>query len=101
MSKYILPVFVICVIAVGFVKKVSVYNSFVEGAKQSVSLVLSVFPYICAVLIAVELFSASGLNSYLSRILAPLFRLLGIPEQLCELVVISPLSGNGSLAVRE
>ena len=44
MSKYILPVFVICVLAVGFVKKVSVYNSFVEGAKQSVSLVLSVFP---------------------------------------------------------
>lgn len=101
MSKYILPVFVICVLAVGFVKKVSVYNSFVEGAKQSVSLVLSVFPYICAVLIAVELFSASGLNSYLSRILAPLVRLLGIPEQLCELVVIRPLSGNGSLAVLE
>lgn len=101
MAKYILPVFIIIVLLAGFIKKVSLYDSFVEGSKQSVQLVLSIFPYICAVLIAVELFSLSGLNLYFARFLSPVFNLLGIPEELCELVIIRPLSGNGSLAILE
>lgn len=99
--KYILPVFIIAVLIAGFVKKVGVYDSFVEGAKQSIELILSIFPYICAVLIAVELFELSGLNAYFARFLSPLFNVLGIPEELCELVIIRPLSGNGSLAILE
>lgn len=101
MSKFILPVFIILVLIIGYVKKVGVYDSFVEGSSQSVKLILEIFPYICAVLIAVELFSLSGLNAYFSRFLAPVFNLFGIPEELCELVVIRPLSGNGSIAILE
>jgi len=101
MSKYILPVFIGLVILAAFIKKVPVYDNFVKGSKESISLILSIFPYICAVLIAVELFSLSGLNSYLAKIMSPVLTFLGIPDELCELLIIRPLSGNGSLALLE
>ena len=101
MSKYILPVFIFAVIIAAFIKKVPVYDNFVKGSKESISLILSIFPYICAVLIAVELFSLSGLNAYLAKIMSPLLGALGIPDELCELLIIRPLSGNGSLAILE
>ena len=101
LSEFFLPVFIIAVLAIGFFCRVNVYDSFVAGAREGVKLVLSVFPYICAVLIATELFSVSGMSAALTDLLAPLFRFLGIPEQLCELVIVRPLSGNGSLAVLE
>lgn len=101
MSKYIIPSFIIIIVLIGFVKKVSVFDCFVDGAKESISLVLSIFPFVCAILIAVELFSLSGLNVYFSKFFAPILRLVGIPEELCELLVIRPLSGNGSVAMLE
>ena len=101
MSKYILPAFIFIIILWAFIKKVPVYDNFVKGSKESISLILSIFPYICAVLIAVELFSLSGLNSYLAKIMSPVLTVLGIPDELCELLIIRPLSGNGSLALLE
>ncbi|MDE7070648.1 MAG: spore maturation protein [Clostridia bacterium] len=101
MSKYILPIFILLVIVIAFIKKVPVYDNFVKGSKESLSIVLSIFPYICAVLVAVELFSLSGLNAYFAKIMSPVLTFLGIPEELCELLIIRPLSGNGSLALLE
>ena len=101
MSKYILPAFIGIVIIWAFIKKVPVYDSFVKGSKESITLILSIFPYICAVLIAVELFSLSGLNSYLAKIMSPVLTFLGMPSELCEILIIRPLSGNGSLALLE
>lgn len=101
MSAYILPAFFLLVLIVGWVRGVSVFDSFVTGAKEGVKLVWSIFPFLCAILIAVELFSMSGLNIWLARACAPVLRVLGIPEELCELLVIRPLSGNGSLALLE
>ncbi|MDE6870458.1 MAG: spore maturation protein, partial [Clostridia bacterium] len=70
MSKYILPIFILLVIVIAFIKKVPIYDNFVKGSKESLSIVLSIFPYICAVLIAVELFSLSGLNAYFAKIMS-------------------------------
>lgn len=99
MSKYILPVFIIAVLIAGFIKKVPIYDSFVSGVRRSVDLLLSILPYFCTILIAVELFALSGLNKYLEKLLEPVFTALGIPPQLCELLIIRPLSGNGSIAM--
>ena len=44
MSKYILPVFIFAVIIAAFIKKVPVYDNFVKGSKESISLILSIFP---------------------------------------------------------
>ena len=99
MTAYILPAFIALNFLIGFIRKVPVFDAFVEGAKGAVDLVKSLFPYLATVLIAVNLFKVSGLATLLSTWFSPLFRFLGIPSELTELIVVRPMSGSGSLGL--
>jgi spore maturation protein B len=96
---YILPILILVILVYAFIKKVPAYSSFGEGAKEALKLVFDIFPYIAAIFIAVQLFKASGLSAILSNFMSPAFSLLGIPAELCELILIRPFSGNASLAL--
>ncbi len=99
MSDYIIPIIIFLILVYGIVKKVNCYTSFTTGAKKSFELVLDIFPFIIAIMIMVELFRISNLSYYLSYALSPAFKFLGIPPELCELVLLKPFSGSGSLAL--
>jgi len=99
MSAYILPAFIALNFIIAALKKVPVFDAFIEGAKGAVSLVKSIFPYLAAVLIAVNLFKVSGLATLLAKAAAPFFRFLGIPPELTELIVMRPMSGSGSIGL--
>lgn len=81
------------------IKKVRVYDAFTKGASKAIPLVCSLFPFLAAVTIITRLLSASGVEEYLLRLLAPAFRFFGVPEEIAGLVLIKPLSGSGSMAV--
>lgn len=99
MSLYILPLLFIFVFIYAKRKKVNAYQSFVKGASQSFSVVKDVFPYIAAVIIMVELIRLSGLALLMSKAISPVFSFLGIPSELCELVLLKPFTGSGSIAL--
>ena len=99
MSAYVLPVLIVLLFLYAFLKKVNVYSSFVEGAKSSFDLVVSIFPYIVAILVAVALFRESGLSQVLINFLSPVFKFLGIPTEVSELVLLRPFTGSGSFAI--
>ena len=99
MSVYLLPFFILLTLVYAKVKKVNVYNSFITGAKQSIPLVVSIFPYITTIMIMVEFIKISGLASLLANLVSPVFNVIGIPKELAELVLLKPFSGNGSLAI--
>lgn len=101
MTQYIIPFFILILIIVGFIKKIPIYDTFVDGAKESLKLIYLIFPFLCSVLIAVELFNMSGLNGYITTLLAPILKFLGIPKELTQLLIIRPLSGNGAIAIVE
>ena len=101
MSAYIIPVLIISLIVYACVKKVNAYDTFVYGAKTSFDLILTSLPYIVAIFIVLEVFTASGLSKIVANFLSPLFSIFGIPSELCELILIKPFSGCGSLAVLE
>ena len=100
-SSYLIPILIISLVVYSIFKKNNAYNSFVYGAKTSFDLVLTSFPYLVAIFIAVELFSVSGLSKILGMALSPLFKVLGIPIELSELILLKPFTGCGSLAVLE
>lgn len=99
MSIYLLPVLILLTFVYAQSKKVNVYNSFINGAKQSIPLVVSIFPYLVTIMIMVQFIKISGLSSLIAKFFAPIFNLIGIPSELCELVLLKPFSGNGSLAI--
>lgn len=80
-------------------RKVKVYDSFTEGVKGAIPLILSVFPYIAAVTMLCKLLEVSGLETWLTELIAPLFDFTGIPQEIAPLVLMKPLSGSGSIAV--
>lgn len=101
LSELIVPLLIIFLLVYGMVKKVNSYDCFVKGANQSIDLVVSIFPYLVAIFVAVELMKVSGLTALFTIILTPIFSILQIPPELSELILIRPFSGSGSLAVLE
>ena len=101
LSSLIVPLLIIFLLVYGLKKKANPYDCFVKGAGQSIDLVISIFPYLVAIFVAVELMKASGLTALFSIILSPIFSLLGVPTELAELILIRPFSGSGSMAILE
>ena len=101
--KYIFPLIIPIIFLTTFlfasIKKVKVYDSFTEGIKGAVPLILSIFPYIAAVTMLSMFLDVSGLSTMLNLWLVPAYRLVGVPQELAPLVLIKPLSGSGSIAV--
>lgn len=94
MVDIIIPVLIAFVLFYALIKKVDAYSSFVAGAKGSLPLMAKLLPYIIAMFVAVELFRNSGLSGYLCNFLAPIFRFIGVPPEVCELTLIRPFSSN-------
>ena len=97
--KYFFPIFFIFIFIYAIIKKVRPYDEFVAGAKGAVPFCINLFPYLLAIFVLTELFSASGLTAVMTKFLSPAFSFFGIPEEINELVLIKPFSGSGSLAV--
>ena len=93
MSKifaYIVPVIFFCSFTFALVKRVRVYDSFTEGIKGAIPLVVSVFPYLAAVTMLTKLLEISGLSAQIAEWLAPLFRFTGIPQEIATLLLVRP-----------
>ncbi|MBE7068305.1 MAG: hypothetical protein E7381_03285 [Clostridiales bacterium] len=93
------PVLFLLSFLFALLKKVKLYDSFTEGVKGAIPLILSIFPYIATVAMLSCLLEVSGLEKTLARFFQPLFSLLGIPEELAPLLFVKPLSGSGAIAV--
>ena len=101
MSVYILPILFVLLFAYCIFKRINTYDHFVKGAKGAIPLVLDIFPFVASILIAVALLRVSGITAFLGHILSPFFNLLGIPTELCELVLLRPFTGSGSYGILE
>ena len=100
MSDYIIPIFIILIfVYAGFFKRVNTYQSFVTGAKAAIRLSIDILPFIATILVAIQLFTRSGLLDLLCVVLNPVFSLFGIPTELSAFVILKPFSGSGSITL--
>ena len=96
---FIIPCFILFAFLMAFIKKINVYDAFICAINDAIALLLSIFPYLCTVLIMNELAIASGLWNLLSKLFNPVFSFFKVPSELTNLILIKPLSGSGSLAI--
>lgn len=101
MHELIWPLLLLLVLCAGMLRKLPVYDLFVEGAKDGLRVTLTVLPNLAAMLAAVQLMDAMGLTAQLCRLAEPILHLLGLPGELAPLVAVRPLSGSAALAVLE
>src|SRR5688572_18573778 len=98
-SSAMIPLFMLCILSIGVIKKVKVYDCFVEGAKEGITTAGRVFPNLLTMLVAIGIFRESGALDYLLQLLGPVFQLMGVPQEVLPLALLRPLSGSGGLAV--
>jgi len=99
MSSYVIPLIFLTVLIVSALKKKDPYVYFVEGSRSALNLMLEVFPYLLTIMMAVEVFKVSGVSTFVANLTSPFFKIIGLPPQLSELILLRPLSGAGSLAI--
>lgn len=99
MFKGIIPIIILAIVGYGGIKGVKIYECFVEGAKDGVSVCFRIFPYLLAMLLAVTVFRQSGALDLLVGVFKPIMSLIGVPAELVPLIFIKPLSGSGALGV--
>lgn len=97
--NYIIPFLIIALLVFSLYKKEDSYGVFVQGAQKSLTLIFEIFANIVAIFIIIELFRESGISSFLNKFFSPVLSFLGIPPELCELIILKPFSGSGSLAL--
>ncbi|MDD2510659.1 MAG: spore maturation protein [Syntrophomonas sp.] len=98
-SKWAIPFLLLSVPLYGMLKKVPVYESFVEGAEQGFYTAVKIIPFLVGMMVAISVFRASGAMEYLSRAVAPLTALIGAPSEILPLAVMRPLSGSAVLGM--
>lgn len=81
-----------------YFKKVPVYESFVDGAKDGFSTAIGIIPHLVGMMVAISVFRASGALDFFVGWMAPFLAWLQVPPEVLPLGFLRPLTGTGSLA---
>ena len=98
-SPWIIPGLMLALLGFGFVRRVPVYEVFVEGAKDGFQVAFRIIPYLVAILVAVAMFRNSGAMDLIIRPLGALTGLVGLPGEALPMALLRPLSGSGAYGI--
>jgi len=98
-GPWIIPGLAVALLSFGLLRRVRVYECFVDGARDGFDVAIRIIPYLVAILVAVGMFRASGaldmVTGALGRFTAP----LGMPAEALPMALLRPLSGSGAYGV--
>jgi len=98
-SPWILPGLMVGFLGFGLVKKVQIYEVFVEGAKEGFQVALRIIPYMVAILVAVGMLKASGALQMIVNALSSVTASFGLPAEALPMALMRPFSGSGAYAI--
>jgi len=98
-SPWIIPGLMMGFIGFGAIRRVRIYEVFVEGAKEGFQVAIKIIPYLVAILVAVGMFRASGALDAMVSVLGPLTGAVGLPAEALPMALLRPLSGSGAYGI--
>jgi len=98
-SLWAIPVLLVFIPLVGMIRKVKVYDVFVDGAKEGFEVAVKIIPFLVGMLVAIGMFRGSGAMDLLTNALRPLLASINFPPEVFPLAVLRTLTGSGSLAI--
>jgi len=99
LSTIAVPMVILLIIVYGLMEKNKVYDTFLEGAKEGIQVVVNIFPTLIGIFLAVGALRSSGLIELIINIIRPIIQLLQIPAEIMPLALLRPISGSASMAV--
>lgn len=98
-SPWIIPSLMMGFLLFGVIRRVSVYEVFVEGAKEGFQVAIKIIPYLVAILVAVGMFRASGAMETMVSFLGAWTGKVGLPAEALPMALLRPLSGSGAYGI--
>ena len=98
-SLWAIPVLLVAIPLAGIIRKVKVYDVFVDGAKEGFDVAVKIIPFLVGMLVAIGMFRGSGAMDLLTNALRPIMAATGFPAELFPLAILRTLTGSGSLAL--
>ncbi len=86
-------------IVLGLIKKINVYDAFIEGAKEGFGIAVKIIPYLVAILVAVGVFRTCGALDFLVKGIGQMFAAMGVNTDFVDALptaFMKPLSGSGA-----
>jgi spore maturation protein B len=97
-ARWAIPVLLVGIPLAGMIRKVKVYDVFIEGAKEGFNVAVRIIPFLVGILVAIGMFRGSGAMDLLVDALRPLTSGTAFPAELIPFPILRTLSGSGSLA---
>jgi len=98
-SPWIIPALMVGFLSFGLVRRVRVYEVFVEGAKDGFRVAIKIIPYLVAILVAVDMLRASGALDAMVNLLGGITSRFGLPAEALPMALMRPLSGSGAYGI--
>jgi spore maturation protein SpmA len=98
-ANFILISVIVLFIVLAFIKKVNVYDAFIEGAKEGFNIAIRIIPFLVAILVAIGVFRASGAMDFIIAGITSFFAWLGFDTRFTGALPVAfmkPLSGSGA-----
>ena len=98
-SLWLIPAIILVVLLWGVIKKIPVYETFIDGAKDGLKVSVDILPYLIAIIVAVSMLRASGFFEIAQQLLAGILDWLKIPVDVLPVMVVRSLSGSAVLGL--
>lgn len=98
-SLWALPAIIILILTIGLAKKVPLYETFTDGAKDGFKVAVDIIPYLVAIIVAISMFRASGAIDMIGQIFAPILGKFNVPSDTIPIMIVRSLSGSAALGV--
>ena len=98
-ANFLLFGVIIMFIAAGLRKRINMYETFIEGAREGFTTAVKIIPYLVAILVAIGMFRASGAMDVITSGLTAAVDALGMDSDwvaALSTAIMKPLSGSGS-----
>ena len=98
-SNLAMPLIILIIVIYGLKEKRKVFDDFLDGAKEGIGIVLSIFPTLIGLFVAIGALRSSGILDIIIRILNSILSMINFPTELMPLAMLRPISGSSSIAV--
>jgi spore maturation protein SpmB len=98
-ANFILISVIVLFIVLALIKKVNVYDAFIDGAKEGFNIAIKIIPFLVAILVSIGVFRASGAMDFIIAGIAHFFAWMGIDTRFTGALPVAfmkPLSGSGA-----
>ena len=99
LSNLAMPLIILLIVIYGLFQKIKVFDLFLDGAKEGIQILISIFPTLIGLFVAIGALRSSGILDFIINLLSPVLDIFNFPTEIMPLALIRPISGSGSIAV--